>query len=165
MTPPHLDAARVCPGDGTSVALACDGPALGERADGGQIQNLGLAKPPGRETGPTGRRRRRRPPLEGSLVSDTTEFLTSSHDTVPPADAPAGVSRGPGGVAAPDAANASSAGPGGVASAAAPVLAASDGRSRRGGGGLASKLLPELQQMAQSMGIKGTGRMRKGELI
>ena len=33
------------------------------------------------------------------------------------------------------------------------------------GGGLASKLLPELQQMAQSMGIKGTGRMRKGELI
>jgi transcription termination factor Rho len=98
-------------------------------------------------------------------VSDTTEFLTSSHDTVPPADAPSGVSRGPGGVAAPDAANASSAGPGGVASAAAPVLAASDGRSRRGGGGLASKLLPELQQMAQSMGIKGTGRMRKGELI
>jgi transcription termination factor Rho len=98
-------------------------------------------------------------------VSDTTEFLTSSHDTVPPADAPSGVSRGPGGVAAPDAANASSAGAGEVASAAAPVLAASDGRSRRGGGGLASKLLPELQQMAQSMGIKGTGRMRKGELI
>jgi transcription termination factor Rho len=26
-------------------------------------------------------------------------------------------------------------------------------------------LLPELQQMAQSMGIKGTGRMRKGEII
>jgi transcription termination factor Rho len=26
-------------------------------------------------------------------------------------------------------------------------------------------LLPELQQMAQSMGIKGTGRMRKGEVI
>jgi transcription termination factor Rho len=129
------------------------------------MQNLGLAKPPGRETGPTGRRRSRRPPLEGSLVSDTTEFLTSSHDTVPSAGAPSGAGRGPDGVAAPDAANAASAAPGGIASAAAPVLAAGDGRSRRGGGGLASKLLPELQQMAQSMGIKGTGRMRKGELI
>ena len=107
-------------------------------------------------------------------MSDTTEFVTSSHDTVPSANGPSGASRGPGGVAAPDAANVASAGTGGVASAAAPVLAAGDGsgpasgsapaRSRRGGG-LASKLLPELQQMAQSMGIKGTGRMRKGELI
>jgi transcription termination factor Rho len=79
-------------------------------------------------------------------VSDTTEFVTGSHDTVPSANGPSGASSGPGGVAAPDAANASPA------------------RSRRGGG-LASKLLPELQQMAQSMGIKGTGRMRKGELI
>jgi transcription termination factor Rho len=129
------------------------------------MQNLGLAKPPGRETGPTGCRRRRLPPLEGSLVSDTTEFLTSSHDTTPSVDAPPGASRGPDRVTAPDVANVASAGPGGVASTAAPVLAAGDGRSRRGGGGLASKLLPELQQMAQSMGIKGTGRMRKGELI
>jgi transcription termination factor Rho len=129
------------------------------------MQNLGLAKPPGRETGPTGRRRRRRPPLEGSLVSDTTEFRTSSHDAVPPASAPSGASRGADGVAAPDAVNAAPPGPDGVARAAAPAVAAGDGRSRRGGGGLASKLLPELQQMAQSMGIKGTGRMRKGELI
>ncbi|MDR3036473.1 MAG: Rho termination factor N-terminal domain-containing protein, partial [Kitasatospora sp.] len=99
-------------------------------------------------------------------MSDTTEFLPSSHDTVPSADAPSGAGRRPDGLAAPDAVNtAVSAGPGGVASAAAPVVAAGDGRSRRGGGGLASKLLPELQQMAQSMGIKGTGRMRKGELI
>ena len=106
-------------------------------------------------------------------MSDTTEFVTSSHDAVPSANGPSGASRGPGGVA-PDAANVASAGTGEVASAAAPVLAAGDGsgpasgsapaRSRRGGG-LASKLLPELQQMAQSMGIKGTGRMRKGELI
>jgi transcription termination factor Rho len=80
-------------------------------------------------------------------VSDTTEFVTGSHDTVPSANGPSGASSGPGGVAAPDAAN-----------------VASPARSRRGGG-LASKLLPELQQMAQSMGIKGTGRMRKGELI
>ena len=107
-------------------------------------------------------------------MSDTTEFVTSSHDTAPSADGPSGASRGPGGAAAPDAVNVASAGTGGVASAAAPGLAAGDGagpasgsalaRSRRGGG-LASKLLPELQQMAQSMGIKGTGRMRKGELI
>jgi transcription termination factor Rho len=98
-------------------------------------------------------------------VSDTTEFRTSSHDAVPSASAPSGAGRGPGGVAAPDAVHAAPAGPDGVARAAAPAVAAGDGRSRRGGGGLASKLLPELQQMAQSMGIKGTGRMRKGELI
>ncbi|HEV2450360.1 MAG TPA: transcription termination factor Rho [Streptosporangiaceae bacterium] len=48
------------------------------------------------------------------------------------------------------------------------MTAASPGRSRRragGGAGLTSMLLPELQQLAQSMGIKGTGRMRKGEII
>ena len=47
---------------------------------------------------------------------------------------------------------------------AGPASGSAPGRSRRGGG-LASMLLPELQQMAQSMGIKGTGRMRKGEII
>src|SRR4051812_41441219 len=36
---------------------------------------------------------------------------------------------------------------------------------RRSGGGLAGKLLPELQQMAGDLGISGTARMRKGELI
>jgi transcription termination factor Rho len=33
------------------------------------------------------------------------------------------------------------------------------------GGGLAAMKLAELQQLAMSMGIKGTGRMRKGEVI
>jgi transcription termination factor Rho len=36
---------------------------------------------------------------------------------------------------------------------------------RRGGGGLAGMLLPELQQLAGSLGISGTARMRKGQLI
>src|SRR5262249_50907542 len=35
----------------------------------------------------------------------------------------------------------------------------------RGGTGLSSLLLPELQRMAQSMGIQGAGRMRKGQLV
>src|SRR5690606_13481461 len=39
------------------------------------------------------------------------------------------------------------------------------GRRRRAGGGLAGMLLGELQQMAASMGISGTARMRKGDLI
>jgi transcription termination factor Rho len=40
------------------------------------------------------------------------------------------------------------------------------GRSGRGSAqGLSSKLLPELQRMAQSMGITGTGRMRKSQLV
>jgi transcription termination factor Rho len=38
-------------------------------------------------------------------------------------------------------------------------------RRRGGGGGLASKLLPELQQLAGDLGIAGTGKMRKSELI
>ncbi|WP_117209376.1 transcription termination factor Rho [Allorhizocola rhizosphaerae] len=43
---------------------------------------------------------------------------------------------------------------------------ASTGRRRRSSGsGLSAKLLPELQAMAAGMGITGTGRMRKGELI
>jgi len=74
-------------------------------------------------------------------VSDTTEFLTSSHGTAEPAVTPSGAG---GDGAAP---------------------AGRSGPSRSDGGGLAAMRLPELQQMAQSMGIKGTGRMRKGEVI
>jgi transcription termination factor Rho len=40
---------------------------------------------------------------------------------------------------------------------------AAPGRKR--GGGLSSKLLPELQQLAGDLGISGTAKMRKGELI
>jgi transcription termination factor Rho len=38
-------------------------------------------------------------------------------------------------------------------------------RRRRSGTGLSAKLLPELQSLAASLGISGTARMRKGELI
>ena len=36
---------------------------------------------------------------------------------------------------------------------------------RRSGGGLSGMVLAELQQVAGGLGIKGTGRMRKGQLI
>jgi transcription termination factor Rho len=39
------------------------------------------------------------------------------------------------------------------------------GSGRRSGDGLAAMVLPELQRLAQSLGIAGTGRMRKGQLI
>jgi transcription termination factor Rho len=42
---------------------------------------------------------------------------------------------------------------------------AADTASRREGAGLSAKLLPELQRLAQSMGIAGTARMRKSQLI
>ncbi|HET9516578.1 MAG TPA: Rho termination factor N-terminal domain-containing protein, partial [Actinoplanes sp.] len=38
-------------------------------------------------------------------------------------------------------------------------------KRRRSGTGLSAKLLPELQSLAASLGISGTARMRKGELI
>jgi transcription termination factor Rho len=42
---------------------------------------------------------------------------------------------------------------------------AGSARRRRPGSGLAAMLLPELQAMASSLGISGTARLRKGELI
>ncbi len=43
--------------------------------------------------------------------------------------------------------------------------AVTDRAARRGGPGLSGMLLPELQRLAQSLGITGVGRMRKGQLI
>lgn len=37
--------------------------------------------------------------------------------------------------------------------------------ARRGGGGLSSKLLPELKQIAGGLGIKGAGAMKKAQLV
>ena len=37
--------------------------------------------------------------------------------------------------------------------------------SRRRGNGLSGMLLPELQRLATELGISGTGRMRKGDLV
>ncbi|TFV52402.1 transcription termination factor Rho [Blastococcus sp. TF02A-35] len=39
------------------------------------------------------------------------------------------------------------------------------GRPRRRGNGLAGMLLPELQRLAAELGISGTGRMRKSDLV
>lgn len=36
---------------------------------------------------------------------------------------------------------------------------------RRRGTGLSGMLLPELQRLASELGISGTGRMRKGDLV
>ncbi|GID25559.1 transcription termination factor Rho [Paractinoplanes brasiliensis] len=51
-----------------------------------------------------------------------------------------------------------------VADAGASTTATATKR-RRGGTGLSAMLLPELQSLAASLGISGTARMRKGELI
>ncbi|GIJ53202.1 transcription termination factor Rho [Virgisporangium aurantiacum] len=54
---------------------------------------------------------------------------------------------------------------GGAPAEAAVAERAGTTRRRRAGGGLASMLLPELQSLAASLGISGTARMRKGELV
>ncbi|GAB3208432.1 transcription termination factor Rho [Marinactinospora thermotolerans] len=78
-------------------------------------------------------------------MSDTTELHTdaavSTHNpTAPSADA---------GDAAPPAGKSTS----------------SRSRSRSGGTGLSALKLPELQRLASSLGITGTGRMRKNDII
>jgi len=91
--------------------------------------------------------------MEGPLVSDTSELLgasTASEDT------PVGTSSAP---------SAAAAGPseGDLGSPGA-ITPASKSRSRNGTG-LSSLLMPELQRIAQTMGIPGAGRMRKGQLV
>ena len=91
--------------------------------------------------------------MEGPLVSDTTELLNGTPSVSE--DAPIGIS------APPAAASGSAPGDPGADGA-----TASTSKSRsRGGTGLSSLLMPELQRIAQSMGIPGAGRMRKGQLV
>ena len=73
--------------------------------------------------------------MEGPLVSDTTEILSDA--TTASEDAPA---------------------------AAGATASTSKSRSR-GGTGLSSLLMPELQRIAQTLAIPGAGRMRKNQLI
>ncbi|WP_091765986.1 transcription termination factor Rho [Blastococcus aurantiacus] len=47
----------------------------------------------------------------------------------------------------------------------APAAPETAGRARRRGTGLSGMLLPELQRLATELGIPGTGRMRKGDLV
>ena len=94
--------------------------------------------------------------MEGPLVSDTTEFLSGAADASgeTPLGRPA-----PAGNADSEGSRTGSSAPAGPDGA-----AAARGR-RRQGTGLSALLLPELQQVAQQMGIPGTARMRKSQLI
>ena len=91
--------------------------------------------------------------MEGPLVSDTTELLNG---------APGASEDAPVGISAPPAAAGGSAP--GAPEAGGATASTSKSRSR-GGTGLSSLLMPELQRIAQSMGIPGAGRMRKGQLV
>ncbi|HEV8220155.1 MAG TPA: transcription termination factor Rho [Streptosporangiaceae bacterium] len=92
-------------------------------------------------------------------MSDSTEVSTGSAGAS--ADAPAlfpapgteaGEARGAGaGHSGPD--------------TAAPAGGPAAGTRRRSSEGIGGMLLPELQRLAQSLGMTGTGRMRKGELV
>jgi transcription termination factor Rho len=108
-------------------------------------------------------------------VSDTTELFTGSSG-VPEASPGYSSDSGPSATAGAGAAAVAPAGPGlsppaaGAASSTAGAGApagetVTDKPARRGGSGLSGMLLADLQRLAQSMGITGTGRMRKSQLI
>jgi transcription termination factor Rho len=78
-------------------------------------------------------------------VSDTTELFTGSSGT--PEASPSGPDSGPSGAVTPAGET------------------VTDKPTRRGGSGLSGMLLADLQRIAQEMGITGTGRMRKGQLV
>jgi transcription termination factor Rho len=98
-------------------------------------------------------------------VSDTTEFLSgaSAASEETPLGRPAS-SAGAGSEGSQAGSTASAAGPAGPAGNDGAAAAPAKGR-RRQGTGLSALLLPELQQVAQQMGIPGTARMRKSQLI
>ena len=78
-------------------------------------------------------------------MSDTTELFTGSSGT--PEASPSGPDSGPSGAVSPAGET------------------VTDKPTRRGGSGLSGMLLADLQRIAQEMGITGTGRMRKGQLV
>jgi transcription termination factor Rho len=102
-------------------------------------------------------------------VSDTTEVFTGTPGTPEespalfPAPAATPGTTGQAG-ASPEPAGASRSWQEGDGQAGGAGEAAAAGTRRRGGG-LGGMLLPELQRLAQSLGMTGTGRMRKGELV
>ena len=86
-------------------------------------------------------------------MSDTTELLNG---------APSASEAAPVGNSTPSAAAGGSA----QSEPGAPGARASTSKSRsRGGTGLSALLMPDLQRIAQEMGIPGAGRMRKGQLV
>jgi len=131
----------------------------------------GPADRPERDSGWQRPRLRSAPaPWEGPLVSDTTDMTTGSSGVPeePPTASPwPGDAAGRAGTS-PEPAGAVRSWPDGDSSAGAARSAGAAGTtaaSRRGGTGLSGMLLPDLQRLAQSMGIMGTGRMRKGQVI
>src|SRR5262249_56344480 len=113
----------------------------------------------GRPSGVVGRPRPAPEFWEGPLVSETTEFFTGAPDL------PGDSSRRPD---SPE----SFSGPASPPSGATHEPAAGSGAEAAGGTGagrpgrgLSEMLLPALQRPAQSIGITGVGRMRKGQLI
>ena len=78
-------------------------------------------------------------------MSDTTELFTGSSGT--PEASPSGPDSGPSGAVTPAGET------------------VTEKPARRGGSGLSGMLLADLQRIAQEMGITGTGRMRKGQLV
>jgi transcription termination factor Rho len=108
-------------------------------------------------------------------VSDTTELFTGSSG-VPEASPGYSSDSGPSANAGTGAAAGAPAGPGlsppaaGAASTTAGAGApagetVTDKPARQGGSGLSGLKLADLQRLAQSMGITGTGRMRKSQLV
>ena len=85
-------------------------------------------------------------------MSEPTEFFTGTRDL--PGDAP-------------HRSDPSEPRSGSAAAVAAPPVTTQEpgGGARAPGRGLSTMLLPELQRLAQSMGITGVGRMRKSQLI
>ena len=108
-------------------------------------------------------------------MSDTTELFTGSSG-VPEASPGYSSDSGPSANAGTGAAAGAPAGPGlsppaaGAASTTAGAGApagetVTDKPARQGGSGLSGLKLADLQRLAQSMGITGTGRMRKSQLV
>jgi transcription termination factor Rho len=102
-------------------------------------------------------------------VSDTTDTTTGSSGQ---SEESPSASPWPGDAAGRAGASSESAGavrswPDGDSGAGAPKRAGTAGTTAasRRGTGLSAMLLPDLQRLAQSMGIMGTGRMRKGQVI
>src|SRR6201997_2038964 len=91
-----------------------------------------------RRTGVEKTPRRPRIIMEGPLVSDTTEVLSG-------ADPASGESP--------------------IGHPAADSAGAAPRSSGRSGGDLSKLLVSDLQRIAQELGISGTGRMRKGDLV
>jgi transcription termination factor Rho len=130
------------------------------------VQELARPIQPGYDSGSTGRQAAGARALGRTLVSDTTEVFTgtSGKPEESPAlfPAPATTPATTGSAAAPDRAGSASSGPDKSGQAGD---AAAAGTRRRAGAGAAGMLLPELQRLAQSLGMTGTARMRKGELV